>query len=395
MVEIVNAPASPPPARQQSGQTGGAVNASPPAAQPTPAPTTGQQGSQPGGVVSYVGQQLGVPTSLQGILNTMPAITIAGNSLKFQFDSENWTAMLNGENFSKGTIEVENINDGSILTLKQTHIWPAAAVKTAGNLAGKLGGSKLGGAANAAGNVAGKAGPVETSGSAIVLEYKAGPPAKLSYLRSTTASAQATPTAASSAQPATTTSVAATPTALPSASAPVASPDSKYIVLADAQWIEWVGTENTATKKDTTVQFSIANEEIGGQVREVLTLVTNLAKGSGWRISQIELTNETIVQTLQKGSGVRFKVLGDGKKWKLIIGTNEANKDGCFYEIPIATKEGKVVEVDVPYSKLKQPPWGKKVRFVKNSIMCLTLQRHTDIGGTGPSTIKIFDFEIY
>jgi hypothetical protein len=51
--------------------------------------------------------------------------------------------------------------------------------------------------------------------------------------------------------------------------------------------------------------------------------------------------------------------------------------------------------VDIPYSKLKQPAWGKKVPFIKSSIFFLTFQRNSDIGGTGPSTIKVFDFEIY
>jgi hypothetical protein len=165
--------------------------------------------------------------------------------------------------------------------------------------------------------------------------------------------------------------------------------------LADAKWTRWIGAENASVREDITVQFSIANEKIGGQEREVLTIETNLAKGSGWRVGNCTITNKTIVQTLQKGSGVRFKVLGDGKKWKLLLGTIEADKDGCHYEIPIVTKKEKVVEIDVPYSKLKQPAWGKKVPFIKSSIMYLVFQRSHDIGSTGPSTIKVFDLEIY
>jgi hypothetical protein len=339
--------------RYENGRTE-VINASPAAGQ-----ASGQTGSQQPGAQTLL--QTTLQTSLLNTLNTMPAIRIAGNNLKFQFTSDNWTAMLNGESFSTGTIEVEETNDGTILNLKQTHIWPGAvAGKAVGKLASKVpGGAVAGSALNAAG---GLAGAVEASGPVIVLGYKAG--AGLSYLRSTTA-------------------------------APAGSPDSEYIVLADGQWRPTVYTENASVRKNVTVQFSIADEEIGGQVREVLTMDTNLASGSGWRCIVLRLTNETTVQTLQKGSGVRFKVLGDGKSWRFQVGTDEAMSDHCYHEIRVKTKKGNIVEIDVPYSKLKQPAWGKKVPFINTSINSIYFQRHSDIGGAGSSTIKVFDFEIY
>jgi formylglycine-generating enzyme required for sulfatase activity len=528
------------------------------------------------------GQQLGTPTPLQIILNTLPTIRIAGNKLKFQFGGDNWVATLNGENFLTGTIELEDTNGGSILNLKQTHMWPGAAGKAVGKLASKIpGGSAVGGALDVAGNIAGAAGAIEASGPVIVLGYKAGPPAKLTYLRSTTVAPTVTPehitfgemvlinggtftmgspanepgrsldetqhqvTLSSfyigkyevtqneyqavmgtnpsrlkgnnlpvdrvswynaieycnafsqwegltpvytidkrSTDPNNSSNIedklkwvviwdrnangyrlpteaeweyacrAGTTTAYNTGwssisddigwynansgqkshpvgekpanswglhdmhgnvrewcwdwygkdsyasgnqtdpigevsgskrvarggglgniakmvrsayrfsyspsywkddnlgfrvvrsqfapqSVPTVSPDSldsRYIVLADAQWVQFVATEKESTRKDTTVRFSIANEEIGGQVREVLTVETNLAKGSGWRYSELQLTNETMVQTLQKGSGVRFKMLGDGKRWKLLVGTDGAAMVACYYEIPIITK---------------------------------------------------------
>jgi hypothetical protein len=129
-------------------------------------------------------QQLGEQTPLQLILNALPAIPIAGNTLKFQFGGDNWMATVNGENFSTGTIELEDTEDGVILTLRQTHIWPGAAGKTAGRLANMIpGGGVVGSVLDTAGSVAGLAGAVEASGPVIVLEDKAGPPAKLSYSR--------------------------------------------------------------------------------------------------------------------------------------------------------------------------------------------------------------------
>jgi len=124
-----------------------------------------------------------IPSSLHEILNKLPAIPIAGNNLKFEFVGETWTARVNGENFSAGTITFDMTGDGATLTLKQTHIWPGAVGKTAGRLASRIpGGAAVGGALNAAGNVAGQVGPIETSGTEIILEYKEGPPASLRLL---------------------------------------------------------------------------------------------------------------------------------------------------------------------------------------------------------------------
>jgi hypothetical protein len=131
---------------------------------------------------------------LQIILNALPAIPIVGNNLKFQFGGDNWVATVNGENFWAGTSELEDTDDGAMLTLQQTHIWPGAVGKTAGRLAKKVpGGGAVGGALDTAGSVAGAVGPIEVSGSAIVLQYKAGPPAKLSYLRRITEDSSAPP----------------------------------------------------------------------------------------------------------------------------------------------------------------------------------------------------------
>jgi hypothetical protein len=149
-------------------------------------PSAGQASGQTAGAGPNGDRQLGPPTPLQAILNALPAIRVAGNNLKFQFGGDGWVATVNGENFLMGTVELEDTDEGSILTLKQTHIWPGAVGRTAGRLARRIpGGSAVGGALDTAGSIAGAAGAVETSGLVIVLEYKAGPPAKLTLLRST------------------------------------------------------------------------------------------------------------------------------------------------------------------------------------------------------------------
>ena len=133
---------------------------------------------------------LGTPTPLQIILNAFPAIRIAGNNLKFQFGGDRWTATVNGENFSAGTIGVEDTDGGCILRLKQTHIWPGAVGKTAGRVANLIpGGRAVGGVLNAAGSIAGDA-AIEASGTEIVLEYKEGPPASFRLVSSSESTGQ-------------------------------------------------------------------------------------------------------------------------------------------------------------------------------------------------------------
>jgi hypothetical protein len=84
-----------------------------------------------GGVYS---QQLGTLTPLQRILNELPAIPIAGRNLKFEFGGSSWIAKVNGENALAGTVEIVDIKGGSILTLKQTHVWAGTAEMAVGGL---------------------------------------------------------------------------------------------------------------------------------------------------------------------------------------------------------------------------------------------------------------------
>jgi len=121
-------------------------------------------------------QQLSTPTDLQRELNDLPPIPIAGKNLKFTFGGTTWIATVNGENVMAGTIDAVDIEGGTILTLKQTHIWGAAAVGGAATVgkatasAGKLGGV-LGKAATKAVSTW-----VATPGLEIVLDYNTTEP---------------------------------------------------------------------------------------------------------------------------------------------------------------------------------------------------------------------------
>ena len=169
--------------------------------------------------------------------------------------------------------------------------------------------------------------------------------------------------------------------------------NSNYIALSDAGIASSVDGANTRLKVNTTANFNIGREYIDGKEREVVTMEVKLANGSDWRLGEFHLFNPLLIQKMKDSSGVRFTVWGDGKTWALQIPTADIN-DFCYYESTFSTKKNQITAIDIPYSKLKQPAWGKKTAFNNKNINNLVFQKHSK-DGSGTSTIKIFDLEIY
>jgi len=123
--------------------------------------------------------QLGEPNLLQLALNRLPAVPIAGNSLKFEFGGENWIAKVDGQNFMAGSCILEETDNGYILTLTATNVWTGAVEKVI-DLLQKIG-VPLGpatGPLKTAAKFAGRIAKwIPLRGSDIILEYKVGPPA--------------------------------------------------------------------------------------------------------------------------------------------------------------------------------------------------------------------------
>jgi hypothetical protein len=100
------------------------------------------------------GPKLGQETQLQSIVNRLEPIPIGEKKLKFKFGGDAWIATVDGKNFLAGTLTLENNAEGSILTLKQTHVYSTEKKPVVG----------------------GDVGWIKTPGPQIVLEYKKGPP---------------------------------------------------------------------------------------------------------------------------------------------------------------------------------------------------------------------------
>jgi len=176
----------------------------------------------------------------------------------------------------------------------------------------------------------------------------------------------------------------------PPAPAPTANAGSNFI--PPSAWASGDGDAEGVTKK-----IFKTREVIAGQERDVLTLEVTFPrqKGGKWATYSIPY-DEPYQSKLRTGSGIRFKALGDGKRWILQVQTKDTSSDWCGFEAEIKTVNNRVVDINIPYSSLKQGTWGKKAPWVKSNILGINIQRNSATDSeSGASTLKIFDFEIY
>jgi len=85
-------------------------------------------------------------------------------------------------------------------------------------------------------------------------------------------------------------------------------------------------------------------------------------KDGGWVEAHITSETKKLKPFLTKGDTIKFKILGDGNYYTIYF--QEANNPGGigtrFEKTGIQTKKGKVVEVEIPYSKMNWVNWTKK-----------------------------------
>jgi hypothetical protein len=158
--------------------------------------------------------------------------------------------------------------------------------------------------------------------------------------------------------------------------------------------------------------ISISREIIDNAEKDVLTINATLAGGdSKWigatlveenfliKVLKSRSTGSAadinLIQKLANANGVRFKVVGDGKKWEVYFPTTDVT-DTAYHGMTKLTQNKKVSNIDVPFNKLTQPSYGSSVKFNKKNLRGIVIQKSSTIGsGSGASTIKIFDFEVY
>jgi hypothetical protein len=167
------------------------------------------------------------------------------------------------------------------------------------------------------------------------------------------------------------------------------------IISSNAGWVSNVDGGNASVKNNTKASINFSKETMQNQEVDVMTLTVNLASGTEWRIGEFTLDNNSFVQKLKTVNGISFSVLGDGENgWRVMFPMRETLADNCFHEATFSTTSGRITQVNIPFSKLKQPSWGKSVTFNRNNIVSIIIQRNsTESNLSGSSTIKVFDFK--
>jgi hypothetical protein len=158
----------------------------------------------------------------------------------------------------------------------------------------------------------------------------------------------------------------------------------------------WAG--NQTVLRGIKSNFTLGTEVIDGQNKEVVTFSIEFPRGSGYRGCGFGNSDSSVITQLRTANGIRFKVLGDGKLWHLIFVTPGIIKDNGSYEAPIQTSNNRIVNIDIPYSRLKQPSWAVRARFDKSLITDIQIQRKNEDNNkveSGVFVIKVFDIEIY
>ena len=168
----------------------------------------------------------------------------------------------------------------------------------------------------------------------------------------------------------------------------------------------WNTTINAGiVARDSTSANMLFDREVhGGREVDVMTLTVNLASTNEWRqgeanvMSWVNDTSYSISQRLRQANGVRFSVLGDGGRgWRLAVSLSGVHEP---HEFTFNPTNGRIVNVNIPFSRLSQPSWvsqNQRVSFNKSLINGIRIMRRAENEETfsGPSTIKIFNFEIY
>ena len=156
---------------------------------------------------------------------------------------------------------------------------------------------------------------------------------------------------------------------------------------------------------NSTAKVYLTDEIIDGDaVNDVINIEITLAEGEYHTPNVLASTSYIdLIDQLKKAKGIRFKAIGDGKAWFVQFHTVESPAtDWASYEYAFRTVPNKIVDVDIPYSSLRQPSWlsreynpEKIFEFGRERIVTMVFSTSTRLQELGSSSIKIFDFEVY
>jgi len=145
------------------------------------------------------------------------------------------------------------------------------------------------------------------------------------------------------------------------------------ITVGNWKWGTYTDKEDKGT---STISIAANGEklDVSGNVA--------LVPGQGWgmAVAEGEPNTETLT-SLKSADAIKFKIKGDGKKYKIEIKTSDI-KDHSHFQIRFATIKDQEMEITIPYSWLRQENWGTQVTFDKQKITSVAFHGRAEEGIT-------------
>jgi len=120
--------------------------------------------------------------------------------------------------------------------------------------------------------------------------------------------------------------------------------------------------------------------------------------GSGWEYCAAYITATPDAATLEKlktSTGIAFKILGDGDRWKIRMLTSDV-QDGGYFEYFFDTVKGAAITIVVPTGFFLKPSWTQAGPSKLNMNNVTAVGFETGRPGTpGPFEIKIWDVRLF
>ncbi len=152
----------------------------------------------------------------------------------------------------------------------------------------------------------------------------------------------------------------------------------------------WFTFADSSGSEDSLVFLSTEWETIQGKQYLVVSVEAEIPSKfsfawAGWAA----IPDFRTLSDLQAANGIKFKIIGDGHAYDFRVETSGVT-DGNWHRMGFETKKGQVIEVSIPYRKLRQEV-GKTVRFRKNEITGISFLAKRSTA----SPLKIFDVRPY
>lgn len=154
---------------------------------------------------------------------------------------------------------------------------------------------------------------------------------------------------------------------------------------------KWFTYNDKGDGGDSTIKLSTGKQSIGGKEYMVISCKGKVTKkfeygfiGFGIRLEDEDL------KRFQKAKGIKFKVIGDGKSYR--VRTESSVVTDYDYHGKVFTAKGSAAEISVPYSSVKQEGWGApKGGFKKSTLVQISFQT---VGQPHDSvSLKVFDLQ--